>query len=97
MEVRPEQTLDQLLRGGWYRTATLQRHTDTEERLVHRPMGAEEVLRTLQGRQEGTHANDKGERTVSQRRPNEKLFVLTEEGEAGERERFQISGAQYVV
>lgn len=61
MEVRQEQALDQLLRGGWNGAAALQHYSNTEERVVHRAVVVQEALQSQQGCQEGAHANDQSE------------------------------------
>lgn len=58
MEVRPQQAVDQLFRGGGDGAAPLQHHPDSQKFVVHHRVGPQEVLRTLEGRQEGAHADN---------------------------------------
>ena len=57
VEVRAQQALDQLLRGGWDGAAALQHHPNAEERLVHRPVDLPQALRPQPRRQKGAHAH----------------------------------------
>lgn len=67
VEVRQEQALDQLLRGGWHGPTPVQHHPHPEERLVHGPMAVQETVRTQQSGQEGAHEDDQSEISYSTR------------------------------
>lgn len=67
VEVRQEQALDQLLRGGWHGPTPVQHHPHPEERLVHGPMAVQETVRAQQSGQEGAHEDDQSEISYSTR------------------------------
>lgn len=67
VEVRQEQALDQLLRGGWHGPTPVQHHPHPEERLVHGPMAVQETVRTQQSGQERAHEDDQSEISYSTR------------------------------
>lgn len=66
MEICKKQIVDQLLRRGWYSASSVQYHPHSEERVVHRAMGAPQMLRTFSSGEEGTHEDNqsKGTQTV---------------------------------
>lgn len=61
MEVRSQQTVDKLFRGGRYHAPALQHHPSTQERVLPLPLVLQEVLWPDEGGEEGAHEDDKGE------------------------------------
>lgn len=61
VEVREEQTVDQLLRGGRHGAAAFQHHPYAQERLVPDQVDPPQGMRPVQGSQERAHAHHQGE------------------------------------
>lgn len=59
VEVRPQQAVDQLLRGGWHGAAALQRGTLAQVAAVRLALAAAQALQPDQG-QAGAHEDHKG-------------------------------------
>lgn len=60
VEIRAEQTLDQLFRGGRNVPAAVQHHPNPEEHLLPLPLVLQEVLRPNEGGEEGAHEDHTG-------------------------------------
>lgn len=60
MEIRTQQVMGQLLRGGWDSTTPLQHHPHPQVSVVRLPVGPAQDVRTLAG-QEGAHADHQGQ------------------------------------
>lgn len=65
VEVRQEQALDQLLRGGWHGPTPVQHHPHPEERVVHGSMAVSETVRAQQSGEEGAHEDDQSENSAA--------------------------------
>lgn len=60
MEIRPQQVMGQLFRGGWNGSAPFQHHPHPQVLVVRVPVGPAQDVRTLAG-QEGAYADNQGQ------------------------------------